>query len=167
MSFQWSLQPMLTWMRCIGIYLESPDNKVSFCRFRCLITCFGVIVFFVNIFLNSMSVVTFAVYLGKSQTWAILKSKRFTSTRIWSQVITALNHSFLIAGSHTSLLMPAYSKKWLELIEVLREMEKDKIFEPKDYERFRSVFVFGFGLLVTVLLTEYFYKIIPLNIRLK
>lgn len=148
MSFQSSLQPMLSWMKCIGVYLEYDRNSKR--SSRCIASCFGVILFFVNIFVNLTALTIFIDDLGKPKSWEFFKSKRFTSTRVWCYFITDVNHVFMTIGSHLSLLMFSYSRKWLILVEVLNKMEKNKVFDEKNYQHFRCIYVVGSRILVMV-----------------
>lgn len=136
-------------MRCIGIYLESPDTKKPIGSYG-WITSFGVFLFLLNVLRGAVAIGMLLNDLGDEKTWEMLKSKDFTSTKIWNHVIAATNHTFLTIGSHLSLICSA-KVKWPSVVKILRKMEKETLYESKDYRAFRDIFIIGSTFIITVI----------------
>ena len=135
MSFQWNLQPMLKWMRCIGVYLESPGDNDSQSRFY--VTIYGFILFFINLYCNGMAVAKFIQRVEDAS-----HHQMSSSSVRWNAVIAATNLFFVTIGSHLSLIFGAFSK-WPNLIKILRELEIERFFERKDSQHFRRIYILG------------------------
>jgi hypothetical protein len=142
MSFQWSLQPMIKWMHCIGVYLESPGKDNS-SGFRFFVTSYGFILFFVNVCSNGMMAAKFIQ--GFEDT-----SHQTTSSVLWNAVVSQTTYILVTIGCQLSLISGAAST-WPGLILILREMEKERYFDAKDFHHFRRIYLSGLGFLIAVI----------------
>lgn len=148
MSFRWSIQPMLTWMRYIGVHLDQPGIAVS-TQSRCLVTLFGLFTFFISICRNGYLFVRLVQYLTDPEIFMTNSKRQAGYATIWNGVIAGFNEIMLVSVSHLFLLSAA-ATKWTSLVQVLLQMEKDNFFEPRDYKRFRLFFTSGIVWLITV-----------------
>ena len=135
---------MLTGMRCIGVFLDSP-GIISTTRTRCLITSLGLVVFLFNVQLNGSFVSGIIVYLNLV---GIEGDERGFAMK-WNDIIGIFNQIIMMVFSQMFLMSAAVSK-WPSLVQVLSEIENDNFFEKKDYHRFRHFFVLGLVWLISV-----------------
>ncbi len=149
MSFRWSLQPMLTWMRCIGVFLDSP-GIISSNRTRAFVIVFGFFLFCVHSYRNGIITVALIQSLINSNYYSTTdKQQKPEVGAIWNEFITSFNHTMVTVVSQI-LLISAAATKWSSLVKILYKMERSNFFEPKDYERFRQIFTSGLMWLLTV-----------------
>ena len=137
---------MLTWMRCIGVFLDSPGIRSSNPS-RCLVTSFGLAIFVFNVYRNGIIVASITEYLTNSSSAA--NEKQPGVAALWNTIIGSLNHVFVTFFPQL-FLMSAAATKWSSLIQVLNKMENDNLFEPKDFQQFRRFFFSGILIIVTV-----------------
>ncbi|KAI9562555.1 hypothetical protein GHT06_010008 [Daphnia sinensis] len=142
MNFQWSLQPMLRWMSCIGIYLESPGS-VSSSPFRIWTIAYGLVVFFLHLYRN-------AVFLDEYFSKFKNASLEISTPLLWNAAINMSNYLFVTTGSQLSLIVGSISR-WPSLTRLLRQMEKEHFFEAKHYRRFRRISISALAFLIAVL----------------
>lgn len=133
---------MLKWMRCIGIYLESPGSVIG-SPFRIWIIAFGLVVFFVNLCRN-------AIFIGEYFPKLDNSSSEMSTPVLWNTVISMSNYLFVTTGSQLSLIVGSISR-WPGLIQILRQMEKEHFFEAKHYRRFRRICISALAFLITVI----------------
>ncbi|XP_046450231.1 uncharacterized protein LOC124198440 [Daphnia pulex] len=138
MSFQQSLQPMLVWMRFIGIFLESPGTipaEAASPWIRIGITCYGFLFFFGNIFFNGLHITEFFALIEITSSYS-------STASLWTVAISTLNLAAMTICSQTSLMSSA-ATKWPNLMQILCQMENQGFFETRDFSNFRRIFLGG------------------------
>jgi hypothetical protein len=142
MSFQRSLQPMLVWMRFIGVFLESPGTSPAEAAspwIRIGITCYGFLFFFGNVFFNGLNITEFFAFF------------EITSTAsVWTVAISILNMAATTICCQLSLMSSA-ATKWPNLMQMLCQMESQGFFETRDYQNFRRIFLGGLTFIMVTL----------------
>lgn len=150
MSFQSSLQPMLTWMRCLGVYLPEVDNKDTSCCMRFSVTLFGLILVFFNLMFNGLEVGSIvARIIGMDDGNAMENQLVDSAVSIMNTTIAQLTHCFVTVVPHLYLMSVAVPR-WCNLIQITRKMEKERFFKRQDYAAFRFNFVVGCGVFFAV-----------------
>ena len=141
---------MLISMRCIGVYLELPlETTASPPLSRGLVISLGVALFCLNFFFNVIYLADFILYFRSPQNATTYR--QISSANIWNTTISIVNIFVVTIFSHLYLLSAAATKKWSKVAQVLGKMEREKQFEPKDYTKFRSIFLVGLVLLFVVI----------------
>lgn len=149
MNFRWSLLPMLKWMRCIGVFLDSPGITSSI-RTRGFVISFGFFLFCFHLYRNGMITVGLIHHLLNSYYYSTTDMQQKPDVgAIWNEFITSFNHTMVTVFAQIFLMFAA-ATKWSSLVQILCKMERSNFFEPKDYERFRKIFTSGLIWLVTV-----------------
>ncbi|XP_046636993.1 uncharacterized protein LOC124315386 isoform X2 [Daphnia pulicaria] len=145
MSFQRSLQPMLVWMRFIGVFLESPGTspaaEAASPWIRIGITCYGFLFFFGNVFFNGLNITEFFAFF------------EITSTAsLWTMAISILNMAATTICCQLSLMSSA-ATKWPNLMQMLCQMKSQGFFETRDYQNFRRIFLGGLTFIMVFAVT--------------
>lgn len=152
MSFQQSLQPMLVWMRFIGIFLESPAGTSPDAAtatspwIRIGITCYGFLVFFGNVFFNGLHITELFALIE------ITSSYRSTAS-LWTVAISTLNLAAMTICCQLSLMSSA-ATKWPNLMQILCQMESRGFFETRDYQNFRRISLGGLFFVMVITLID-------------
>ncbi len=147
LNLEWSFQPILAWMRFIGVPLYRHQGN----RFKLwLTTGYSASFFFLNM-ANSLIVFLGSVAVITSDTNAARKQLAITITWLWNYAIGRFNHSIINLGSHFALL--AFTViKWPALITNFNKLVgKNRTFlTTGDYKTTRFVFWRGFSLIILV-----------------
>jgi hypothetical protein len=151
MSFQQSLQPMLVWMRFIGVFLESPGTSPEAASpwIRIGITCYGFLFFFGNVFFNGLHITEFFALIEITSSYS-------STASLWTVAISTLNLAAMTICCQLSLVSSA-ATKWPNLMQMLCQMESQGCFESRDYQNFRRIFLGG---LTSIMVTLSFLKFV-------
>ncbi len=141
MSFQSSLKPMLMWVRCIGVFLESPSQESKKSSSRYLIVSLGFLIFFFNVFFNGMYVAGFILHFLSPQSLTIFR--QISSATVLNTFISMTNRVSLTFFSQLYLVYAAATNRWPNLVQILNSMEKERQFQKEDYRKFHSIFFLG------------------------
>lgn len=147
LNLEWSFQPILVWMRLIGVPLyRHHGNRLKLW----LTTGFSATYFFLNmnasliVFLGTVAVIA-------SDTKAARKEFSVTVTWLWNYAIGRFNHSIINLGSHFALL--AFTViKWPSLMTNFDKLagEKRAFLSTEDYNKIRIIFWRGFAIIILV-----------------
>jgi hypothetical protein len=76
-------------------------------------------------------------------------SHQTTSSVLWNAVVSQTNYILMTIGCQLSLICGAAST-WPGMIHILREMEKERYFDAKNFHHFRRIYLSGLGFLIVV-----------------
>lgn len=151
LNLEWSLQPILTWMRLIGVPLHRNQGNGLELYLK---TGFSGILFFFNMTISLVFFISSIVFMTSSNDSAASFRQEFslTATWLWNSIIGRSNHSIANLGSHLALL--AFTAiKWPSLMKNFQKLvneEKSTFLTTEDYKRTRLVSWRGLFLIFTV-----------------
>lgn len=134
LDFEWSLKPMTTLMRCVGIplnfrcYQQFDSGGCSWFG-----ACFGILLFFIDALCQFRLTAT-TIYQANE-----LQSSNNSSHSValkWNVCINSMNYVILILGSHT-LLFAVLVVNWPQCLRVLRCIEERSFYKERDFKKFR------------------------------
>lgn len=155
LNLEWSFQPILAWMRLIGVPLNSNQgNRLELW----LKTAFSAIFFFVNMTVSMAFFIGTIGFMSSSNDYSTTSFRQklsITVTWLWNSAIGRFNHSILNLGSHFALLALT-SIKWPALMTNFQKLVigEASYWSPflttEDYKRIRCLFWRGLSLIFSV-----------------
>lgn len=141
-NFQWSYQPILSWINLIGIPLNLADggfirNKFAF--------VYSILLFAKNI---TLIINFFAQLIVANDPF----HKISLSTIKWSVVMKQITDLIAAYGTHC-VLITFTLVKWKDLAKILRHIEQLNLFDSVCYKQFRCIILYG--LLIVILVYKY------------
>ncbi len=121
----------VTSLRLIGIPLNPSSIKSYIFRYWSI--SFGLILLLLNLVTNV------AIFVKKLQN---IRLKKIMTTRDWNVLINEINLAATLVILHANLLIRT-APNWKEFESILRQINRLKMFEDGDYEKFRRIIVKG------------------------
>lgn len=158
-SWSWSMEPLVTWIRILGINI--PDiSTTTTSRHRWFFIFYGTLCFLINVvcqidiicFFNSKSVDN----SSKGVDGVIDTTKTAT---YWNSFTDFTNYSVYSLGGHLVLLI-VIQPRWAKMTQCFQRTSL--IFNDENFTRLRHITVFGIGYVVTVVI-NFGNKIIKRN----
>ncbi len=150
---EWSIQPILAWMRLIGIPLYNLRRGNRLNKLWLIQTGISVPVF---LLVNLVSCLIILKETIQVIVWAntnvLERQKSSTITWMWNYAIGRFNHVITNFGTHFALLTFT-SIKWPALIASFNKLDgkhTSKFFGIGDYKNFRLIFWRGLTLIILV-----------------
>lgn len=143
-NFQWSLQPMTTWMKIFGVPLTlkrppaQPDEERRTC-------CWPLSIAMAAFYLLDIGCNTYVIVQGLSD----VHKKNNTATINWNWMINEVNYFCLTTPSHTALLIVSCFA-WKGLVQALYKLEENRPFRAEHYQQFRRICTVGSSCLFLV-----------------
>lgn len=153
MSFDWSIGPLVSWMKTFGLPIELCRENVkptsTFKRIR-VIVVYGIalLAFLVNVETKLYNLGTSFVNVSKRRDLGIS-----STTSLWNSIISNINHSFGACGTHLGLLGWTLVH-WKSFIQILYRIEEKFKLSLSDYQKIRHISLIGVAFLILVIKKE-------------
>jgi len=156
MSFDWSIGPLVSLMKAVGLPLNNSKN-VEKEPIKLFSKIKAFMVHGIALFAFLINVETKLYYLGL-YFLSILKENQGTnsSTSLWNVVISKVNYNFGACGTHLGLLGWTLVH-WQSFIRVLHHIEREFKLSQSDYRQIRIISLIGIAFLILVLKQKSFY----------
>lgn len=150
-TFEWSLRPVLNWLRFLGIALETQRYSPVRNRRYWYATGFGIILFFGNMlrFTFAMYQNIMEIYSNDSNSNVAVFRRHTSSTIQWNSFIYWSNEFVLSVGIQLAV-MASTILNWEDLAGTLRQMEINQLFDLQHFKRFRRTFEIASAFIILV-----------------
>lgn len=154
MSFDWSIGPLVSWMKAFGLPLESCRENVkatnSFKRIKNIVVHgIALLAFLVNVETKLYSLGMLFIYISKGRDVEALNLGISSTTSLWNLTISRVNHAFGACGTHLGLLGWTLIH-WRSFIRVLHRIEEEFKLSQSDYQKIRRISLIGVTFLILV-----------------
>lgn len=154
MSFDWSIGPLVSWMKAFGLPLESCRENVratnSFKRIKkIMVHGIALLAFLVNVETKLYYLGMLFIYISKGRDVEALNLGINTTTSLWNLVIGHVNHAFGACGTHLGLLGWTLVH-WQSFIRILHRIEEEFKLSLSDYRQIRHISLIGVAFLILV-----------------
>lgn len=150
MSFDWSLGPLVSLMKAVGLPLNSKNVEKEPIKYFSKIKVF--VVHAIALFAFLVNVETNLYSLGL-EFLSILKWEAnqgaHSTTSLWNVVIGKVNYAFGNCGTHLGLLGWTLVH-WQSFIRVLHQLEREFQLDHVDYRKLRTISLIGVVFLILV-----------------
>ena len=148
-DFEWSLKPVLTLMKSIGIPLrmsssnaarmevDDPNISCFSCRRKAFVV-FSFVLFFLNVLCQCYAIVIQISFLNDESSKVVSLRSKFSSTAFWNHYIETVNNIVTTIGSQTLVLFVCFTHNWQQLVWVLQRTEQQHFYSESDYKTFRK-----------------------------
>ncbi len=149
MSLNWSIGPLMSFMKAVGLPLNSNIVEKKPIKWFSKIKVF--VVHGIALFAFLINVETKLYSLGLDFL-SILKYENQgtkSTTSLWNVVISKVNYAFGACGTHLGLLGWTLVH-WQSFIRVLHHIEREFKFNRSDYRQIRTISLIGVAFLILV-----------------